>query len=370
MPSIMKPFVSCFFPLLALAIFPACRPAAPAPDAPPAVSLVDALDRPVSLPAVPRRLLVAGKASFALENALLLFPEARANPDLLLPGGRAAQRPGVPRFANVLLSAPASSAPELSSGNAEQIAARHPDVVLLKTNSRLFGDSIEPLDIPVVYCSLETPADYPRDIRRLGALLQAPDSAETIVAHYQSRLDAVSAALATLPPDSAPPSVLVLQTTSSGGAQAFRVPPPDWIQTRLVELAGGRPVWTNGIPPSHWATVTLEQIAAWNPDLVLLISYTDSGAEALSAIAAHPAAAALPALQPPRIRVFPADFVTWDQPDPRWLLGLLWTARQLHPGLFPGDFRPELDAFYALYGLSPDDVSSLVLPHLDAPTGL
>ena len=366
----MKSFVSRFLPLLALVALPACRPSAPAPDSPPAISVVDALDRTVALPATPRRILVAGKASFALENALLLFPEARANPDLLLPGGRAAQRPGAPRFANLLLSAPASAAPELSSGNAEQIAARHPDVVLLKTNSRLFGDSIEPLDIPVLYCSLETPADYPLDLRRLGALLQAPDSTEAIVAHYQSSLDAVASALATLPPDATPPSVLVLQTTTSGGAQAFRVPPPDWIQTRLVELAGGRPVWTNGIPPSHWATVTLEQIAAWNPDLVLLVSYTDSGTEALAAIASHPAASAIPALHPSRIRVFPADFVTWDQPDPRWILGLLWTARQLHPDLFPGDFRPELDAFYALYGLSPADVSSLVLPHLDAPTGL
>ena len=352
----------CFAPM-------GCSPS-PAPEAPPAVTLVDALDRTVALPALPRRPLIAGKAPYAIENALLLFPEARANPDLLLPGGRAAQRPGVPRFANLLLPSLPPAAPEISQGNVEQIAARRPDVVLLKTNSRLFGESIDPLGVPVVYLSLETPADYPADLARLGALLGAPDSARTIADFYQSRLDAVSAALATLPPDAAPPSVLVLQATSADGAQSFRVPPPDWIQTRLVELAGGHPVWTNDLSATRWSTVSLEQIAAWNPDLVLLVSYTASGADALSAIAAHPVASAIPALSPARVRVFPADFVTWDQPDPRWILGLLWTARQLHPELFPTPFRAEIDAFYALYSLTPDDVASLVLPHLDAPTGL
>ena len=355
----------------ALLLFaPACRRAAPVPDAPSAVTVVDALGRTVSLPALPRRPLIAGKAPYAIENTLLLFPEARANPDLLLPGGRAAQRPGVPRFANLLLPSLPPAAPEISQGNVEQIAARRPDVVLLKTNSRLFGESIDPLGVPVVYLSLETPADYPADLARLGALLGAPDSARAVADFYQSRLDAVSNALASLPPSAERPSVLVLQAASSDGAQSFRVPPPDRIQTRLVELAGGRPVWTNDLAATRWATVSLEQIAAWNPDLVLLVSYSDTGAAALSALAAHPVAAAIPALSPSRVRVFPADFVTWDQPDPRWILGLLWTARQLHPELHPTPFRAEIDAFYALYGLTPDDVSTLVLPHLDAPTGL
>ena len=71
------------------------------------------------------------------------------------------------------------------------------------------------------------------------------------------------------------------------------------------------------------------------------------------------------------IRPFPADLVSWDQSDTRWILGLEWLAATLHPERFPGfDLRAEVTAFYRdLYGIAPSAIESLVLPRLADATG-
>jgi hypothetical protein len=66
---------------------------------------------------------------------------------------------------------------------------------------------------------------------------------------------------------------------------------------------------------------------------------------------------------------FPSDFYTWDQSDPRWILGLTWLAIHSHPQLAEGptgiDMRLEIRDFYRqLYGLDADRFEALVLPRL------
>ena len=39
----------------------------------------------------------------------------------------------------------------------------------------------------------------------------------------------------------------MIQYSEEGGEVAFEVPPAEWIQTRLVELAGGTPVLSPSI---------------------------------------------------------------------------------------------------------------------------
>ena len=37
--------------------------------------------------------------------------------------------------------------------------------------------------------------------------------------------------------------------------------------------AGGDPVWKDSELGKSWTTVTIEQIAAWNPDVIFVVSY-------------------------------------------------------------------------------------------------
>ena len=113
---------------------------------------------------------------------------------------------------------------------------------------------------------------------------------------------------------------------------AFQVPPESWMQTRMVELAGGIPVWRGTNPGYGWARVGQEQIAAWNPDVVFVISYSQDVSGIVEGFKKDQRYSVPAAVHSSKVWAFPQDFLSWDQPDTRWGLGLLWMADRLHPG--------------------------------------
>ena len=328
-------------------------------------TIVDAAGRTVHLDRPPRRLSITGKASFMIENAVYLFPEARER-GLDFLGGHAPQRPGVADF--LALVVPGRDGGGTFSGEAgiEQVASTRPDAVLMKSSARRAGDAMGQVGLPVVFLDLETPAQYERDLAILGQLLAASERAETLIAYYRGIAGLVVDRTATLP-DAAKPRALLLQYSDRSGTIAFSVPPPNWIQTELIERAGAAPVWKEAAQHGGWTIVNLEQIAAWDPDVVFIVRYHGDPAQAVEALRADSRWQALRAARDNRILAFPGDYCSWDQPDPRWGLGLLWLASRLHPDRFADvDLRAEIYRFYALYGLDADAVRAHVLPLLPA----
>jgi len=254
--------------------------------------------------------------------------------------------------------------------SAEAIAAARPDAVLLKSYlADSLGAPLESLGLTTIYLDLETPGQFFRDVRVLGAVFGNPERAEEVLAFYQERLDLVARAVATIPAEKRP-RVLLLQYTDRGGEVAVNVPPAEWLQTTLVELAGGEPVWLDAAG-SSWTVVGLEQIAAWDPDYVCVIYYGGDPTPAAEALRADSGWGALRAAREGHLLGFPGDFVSWDQPDPRWILGLEWLANRLLPdGSFSFNARSEMQAFYEeLYGLDQTAFETEVLPLLNGDYG-
>lgn len=326
-----------------------------------AVVVTDALDRAIHFDQPPRRIAIAGKASFMIENAIHLFPEAREKGVDFL-GGHFAQRAEAGDF--LALVAPDHAAAAIRGGEAgvEQIAATQPDVVLMKSSVRRTGDALDGAGLPVVFLDFETPAQYERDLAILGQMLAATNRAGELIAYYRGVQAAVRAQTADLAA-AATPRTLLIQYAARSGTVAFSVPPPDWIQTEMVELAGGSPVWKDAAQPGGWTVVNLEQIAAWDPDVVLVVNYRGYAAQTVETLLGDPSWKALRATRTRRIYAVPGDYCSWDQPDPRWGLGLLWMATRLHPDRFADvDLSSEIYRFYALYGLEADAVREHVLP--------
>jgi iron complex transport system substrate-binding protein len=176
--------------------------------------------------------------------------------------------------------------------SAEAIAAVNPDAVLLKSYlADSLGAPLEALGLTTIYLDLETPEQFFRDVRVLGTLFGNPKRAEEVLAFYQERLDLVSRAAATVPAERRP-RVLLVQYTDTGGKVAANVPPAAWLQTVLVKLAGGEPVWLDAAE-SGWTVVNLEQIAAWDPDYVFVVYCAGDPAHATEALRAQTAAGQL-----------------------------------------------------------------------------
>jgi iron complex transport system substrate-binding protein len=253
-----------------------------------------------------------------------------------------------------------------SSAGAEQIAAAQPDCVIMKsTNAETLGKPLEAISIPVVYLDFETPDQYQRDLKTLGQLFQNPDRAAQVAAFYQGKVDAITKSVAALKDDQKP-RTLILYYSEKDGAAAFNVPPMGWMQTLQVTAAGGRPVWQGANPAKGWTKVSLEQVAAWNPDVIFIAAYFNPVDDVVKKLKADAQWQALSAVKNNKVYGFATDVYSWDQPDTRWILGLTWVAGKLHPDLFPElDIAKEAQAFYKeLYGMNDASFQKNIQPIL------
>jgi iron complex transport system substrate-binding protein len=341
---------------------PTAPEVSPPPEAlPGGTTVVDALGRSVQFEELPQRIVVAGKSSLTIIDTLYLFPEAKERVVGLVVGQ---QKPGA--FLSLVdPSFDQKAVLEVEAGP-EQIAPLKPDVVVMRSFMKKdLGDALEQLKTPVVYVDLETPEQYFRDMVTLGKLFGNEARAEEIRAFYQARLDRLDESLGALVDDQKP-RVLIVQYSDQGGEVALNVPSASWLQTKEAELAGGRPVWIEAAQGGGWTVVNFEQIAAWDPDTVFVISYKADPSQVVEALKADARWQALRAVQEGQVFGFASDLFSWDQPDPRWILGVTWLAGRLYPDRFADlDMVSEATRFFEqMYGMDGVAVEEQILPTL------
>ncbi len=324
------------------------------------IIVTDALGRSVTFDTLPTRIVIGGKAGFMLTDAAFLFPEATERLIALVSGSQTSND-----FVKMMYPQKTDLTFLDTKAAAEQIAPLNPEAVILKSYLKeSVGDPIEALGIKVIYLDLETPEAINKDILTLGELFGNKERADQLVANYDMAAKKVTDVTASLT-ESDKPSVLMLQYSDKGDEIAFKVPPMDWLQTSLVTMAGGTPVWKD-VPTDGWTTITLEQVAAWNPQVILLVDYKGRAADLVAGLKEDANWKLLDAVKNGKLYAFPLDFQSWDQPDTRWTLGLTWLAQKLHPELFPTvNMTDEVTKFYEdFYGFDQDTISSTILPLL------
>jgi iron complex transport system substrate-binding protein len=315
-------------------------------------AVTDALGRSLSFWRIPERIVIAGGASPALVDTVCLFPGVSQR---VVGVGQTDQGGGdflplIDRGAGAKTRFPDSASPE-------QLAMVRPDLVILKSSVKeQLGDALERFGIRVLYLDLESPEKFFADVQTLGRLFQQPERAHFIVDWYRARVEAV--ARATAATEKTP--VLVVRHCAEDGTNAFSVPPANSIQTVMTETSGGRPVWKDAGPGDGWKKVGLGQLTAWNPRCIFVISCGRPSGPSAGDIRDSGALAGTSA-------GFPSDFYSWDQADPRWILGLEWMAVTLHPDLFPDlDLRAEIREFFTrLYGVDEAALGGEIFPRLE-----
>ncbi len=325
------------------------------------IQFTDAAGQPISLDKIPQRLAVVGHGPQYLLHLLYMFPEGP---------GRLVGMEQRGRTSSDFLSAVApdidKKIPLLPNPGPESIATLHPDLVLMKgSHPEPLAEALFKVGIQAAFLSLETPDEYYRDIANLGAILGNPKRADQIIAFYKQDVARVEKALSGLR-DEEKPSVLVVMGNIRSGKYAVRVPARAWMQTYQVEAGGGRPVWLSAAEQAGgWAVVNLEQIAAWDPDrLIIIVWYSTSATDFMNWLSADPQWKNIRAVKEGKVIYFPQDFYGWDVPDVRWILGLTWMAATLHPDrLKDYSIEDEVYRFYeGLYGLSRDTIKTKILP--------
>lgn len=280
----------------------------------------------ISLDGGPGRLVgMHPLAKSAIEEAILgeFFPEARnIASDILAGGGTAGFAP-----------------------NVEAIAALNPDLVVQ------WGDQATDVVGPLQNAGLTTALilygdeQKARDIiALLGTLIGRTDKLAELIAWRDATTAAIETKVAAIAEADRPKVLYLLRAQSE-----LRVSGDNTYNDFYIKLAGGRNAAAeiDGQKP-----VNAEQIAAWNPDVILLNGF-ESELD-VSRIYDDPVLGATSAAQSKRVYKMPIGGYRWDPPSQESPLTWMWLANLLHPDQFDFDVRGEITSWYGkLYGKVP-----------------
>jgi iron complex transport system substrate-binding protein len=307
-----------------------------------AATVTDGAGRAVSVPAQVSRVFPAGPPAaimlYSLAPELLLGwprPNGAAEREFLLPeiGGR----PEVGRITG-----------RGNTANLEAVLALKPDLILdigdvSPTYVSLADRVQEQTGIP--YALLDgrfeaAAAAY----RLLGALISRGDEAESLARDAETTLRTITGRIAGTPKDRRPRVYYARGPrgleTGLGGALNMET-----IELLAQNVAGG----TRG----GLATVSIEQVLVWNPEVIVTID-PDFAAN----VARDPTWASVAAVRAGRVHLAPRLPFGWVDlpPSVNRLIGLWWLAKILYPDLFREDLRPLTRDFYRrTYHVTIDD---------------
>lgn len=213
----------------------------------------------------------------------------------------------------------------------------------------------EQLGIPCVF--IETKLDeWPAAYRKLGELLGVEDRAEELATYCQDAYDQVSEVMATIPQAERARVLYCVGTTGTN------VLAKGSFQSNVVDmLADNVAVVDSPAGSGAGNESNLEQIAAWDPQVILF------GADAMAAgVADDPAWQTLAAIQEGSYHKVPNLPYVWlnNPPTVNQVLGMQWLARVLYPARFEGKgsaydvAKSYYKTFYG-YDLSQDEYNKL-----------
>lgn len=235
--------------------------------------------------------------------------------------------------------------------NVEEVAALNPQVVLTSARAEWL-DVVQTLGIDVITFEGESPELLRESMLIIGAILgpNALARAEAWVEYYDSVFAAVVAVTSELDEDE---RVRVLFT----GTNALRVASGQMYQTAMIEAAGG--VSVSDSLRGFWNDVNLEQVLLWQPDVIFVPPYGGASVEAITESSEWQI---IDAVQAGRVYLLPKLVAPWDTPVPDSVLGIIWMANILYPGLIDYDCEAEVTTFYQTfydYDITTEELSRL-----------
>ncbi len=128
-----------------------------------------------------------------------------------------------------------------------------------------------------------------------------------------------------------------------------------------TEVAGGNylPVQFEG----NHTKATMQQVAAWDPDIILMGGYCDS----IGMVTENPEWASLKAVKNGKVYLLPMGIYAWDNASNEGVLLMIHLAKTFHPEVFKGwDMIKEMTTFYSeVYGKTVTDKDAeSILQHL------
>jgi iron complex transport system substrate-binding protein len=300
-----------------------------------AATMTDASGRIVPVPAKVERVFPAGPPA-----AILLYTLA---PDLLIGWPRANR---AEECAYMLPDACAR--PEVgritgrgNTANLESVLALKPDLILdvgstNATFASLASRVQEQTGIPYALLDGHFDAVAPT-YRQLGELIGRQSDADKLAAYAENTVKTIRQRIRDVAPNDRP------RVYYARGPRGLTTALGNSINVETIEVLARN---VAGETRGGLANVSIEQVLAWNPDVIVTI---DQGFAA--SVKDDPAWAPVAAVKSGKVHLSPKMPFGWVDfpPSVNRLIGLWWLAKILYPDRFPEDLRPLMRDFYTMF---------------------
>ncbi|MCL2498255.1 MAG: ABC transporter substrate-binding protein [Symbiobacteriaceae bacterium] len=215
----------------------------------------------------------------------------------------------------------------------EAIATQKPDLYIARGTELEGIEGVTKLGIPAIALFAENEEDVIQAITLLGVALNREEQATAALAEFHAVLDRARALVADIPAEERVSAILM-------GSSPGRIAHGEQMQSKMIENAGGisivaaHPELTSA---AAWVDAGIEQIFAWDPDVIFLTTTASYVEELLQ----DPAWANLKAMQNGKVLLVPSQMDSWEFPGITTCLGVLWMVHTMYPDKLS---REEFDA--------------------------
>jgi iron complex transport system substrate-binding protein len=307
-----------------------------------AATVADGAGRAVPVPAKVERVFPAGPPA-----AIFLYTLV---PELLL-GWPRANRPEEREF----LLPDIGARPEVgritgrgNTANLETVLALKPDLILdvgsVAQTYVSLADRVQQ-QTGIAYALLDGRFDNTAAaFRTLGELIGQRDKGEASARYTVDTIKTITDRIATIPRAGRP------RVYYARGPRGLETGLGGSINVETIELLAQN---VAGETRGGLATVSIEQVLLWNPDVIVTIDQ-----DFAATVRSDPAWASIQAVRDGRVHLSPKMPFGWVDFPPcvNRLMGLKWLAKILYPDRFPEDIRAQTREFYTrFYHVTPND---------------
>jgi iron complex transport system substrate-binding protein len=246
--------------------------------------------------------------------------------------------------------------------NIEELLKIHPDVIISmgvidETTISQADEIQQQVDIPVIVMN--------GDLNKLdetyefaGKLLNKEKQANELSAYCRETLADIQSNTKGIAEEAR------VRVYYAEGAEGLETDPKGSSHTEVLEMAGGVNVADVAMKGGMGMTpVSLEQILAWNPDVIL--SWNDTQGGYYSKLLTDPKWQSIAAVKNKKVYAVPSGPFNWFDrpPSVNRILGLKWLSNLLYPDIYKYDMVQETREFYKKfyhYELSDEEVNSLL----------
>ena len=221
----------------------------------------------------------------------------------------------------------------------EELGKLNPSAIIVWNYQEDEIAQLEKLKVPTIALKYGTLEDVQQGIRVIGQVFGKEERAEELVRFQQDIMAYFETKKAALE-GKAKPKVLYLRDRD------LKVAAGETVNTMMIETAGGVNVAKD--VQGQWTPVTMEQVAAWDPDVIILSNFDPiQPADLFEDKLEGQNWKNIKAVREGRVYKAPIGLYRWDAPCVETPLMIKWIAQKLHPDVFDDyRLRDDLRGFY------------------------